>query len=138
MKIQKAIIDQTRSIAIGVIFLDVLMCLVFLIIGRFELSVIFGAVWGSLFAIGNFFFMGVAVQKAMDMGENARKYMQRNYTVRMLVCVAGMAAAIYIPFFHDIASLIPFLFPKIIIYVLHVLSVKKDESNNEEGGNNAE
>ena len=139
LNVQKAILDETRHIAIGVLAADVIMCGIFLLLGQLDHTVVLGALWGSLFAVGNFFFMGLGVQKAMDMEDGAKRYMQKNYTLRMFFCVAGMAVAVKVPFFHSIAALVPFLFPKIVIYAMQLFGLyRPDEKKSTEGGEKAE
>ena len=139
LNVQKAILDETRHIALGVLAADVIMCVVFLLLGQFDYTVVLGTIWGSVFAIGNFFCMGLGVQNAMEMEDGAKRYMQKNYTLRMFFCVAGMAVAVKAPFFHSIAALVPFLFPKIVIYAMQLFGLyRPDEKKNREGGKNAE
>jgi len=139
LNIQKAILDETRHITIGVLLADVVMCIVFLLLGRFDYTVVLGTLWGSIFAVGNFFFMGLGVQKAMDKGDGAKRYMQKNYTLRMCACVFGMAVGVKVPVFHSIAALIPFLFPKLVIYAMQLFGhYRPGEKKCEEGGEKTE
>ena len=139
LNVQKAILDETRHIAVGVLAADVVMCLVFLLLRQLDYTVVLGALWGSLFSVGNFFFMGLGVQKAMEQADGAKRYMQKNYTLRMMFCVAGMAIGVKVPFFHSVAALIPFLFPKIVIYAMQIFGFyRPGEDNNEKGGEKVE
>ena len=139
LNVQKAILDETRHIAIGVLLADIVMCIVFLLLGQFDYTVVLGTLWGSVFAVGNFFFMGLGVQKAMDMEDGAKRYMQKNYALRMCACVAGMAVGVKAPVFHSIAALIPFLFPKLVIYAMQIFGLYRPSENKcEEGGEKAE
>ena len=54
MKVQQAVRTETKKIAQGVILLSVLMISVFLILGRFDYTVLLGAMLGSLAAVANF------------------------------------------------------------------------------------
>ena len=62
LNVQKAILDETRHIAIGVLLADIVMCIVFLLLGQFDYTVVLGTLWGSVFAVGNFFFMPTGEQ----------------------------------------------------------------------------
>ena len=66
MKIQPAVREQTRKLAIGVCILTALMVGVFLVIGKFDWTVLTGAVLGAATGIANFFLMALTVQKAAD------------------------------------------------------------------------
>ncbi|MBR2916274.1 MAG: hypothetical protein IKC07_01560, partial [Clostridia bacterium] len=69
IKADKTVIKETKFIAIIVLLLSVLMQAVFLIIRRWDLSVLFGNLISALVMIGNFFFMGITVQKALTKDE---------------------------------------------------------------------
>ncbi len=120
MKIQKVILTETRNIAIGILICDAVMLAVFALIGKFDYTVPLGALLGSVFAVANFFWMGVCLQKALSMGDAARGYTQRMFALRMLFCLAGMVLGVALPCFHSVAALIPFLMPKIVIYAMQI------------------
>ena len=62
MKIDKTVIKETKYIASFVIIFSVLMQAVFLIIGKWDYTVLIGNLWGIIIAVGNFFVMGLFVQ----------------------------------------------------------------------------
>ena len=66
MKVQPAVRQETAKIAVGTAILTVLMVAVFLILRRFDWTVITGALLGYIAAVGNFFLMALTVQKAAD------------------------------------------------------------------------
>ena len=59
VKVDKTVIKETKFIAIIVLLLSAIMQAVFLIIRRWDLSVLFGNLISALVMIGNFFFMGI-------------------------------------------------------------------------------
>ena len=145
MKIQPAILAETKRIALGTAVLTVLMIAVFLIIGKFDYTVPLGAALGYTAAVGNFFLMALTVQKVADgmpalpkdeedeseeeaggkkekplsdEAKQAGRKMQLSYTLRMLA-IAGVAAlAVTLPVFHPWAALLPLLFPRIVISII--------------------
>ena len=66
MKVQPAVRQETARIALGTGILTVLMIAVFLIIRRFDWTVLTGALLGCGAAVANFFLMALTVQKAAD------------------------------------------------------------------------
>jgi len=105
---------ETRFIALIVLILSVLMQAVYLIIGQWEGSVLFGALYGAAIAVGNFFLMGLTVQKCLTLEpEEAKKKIKLSQQGRLLLllvlCVIGAA----LPWFDTIAVLIPQFFPRI-------------------------
>lgn len=154
MKIQPVVKQETAKIAAGVAVLSVLMIAVFLMLGRFDLSVLLGALLGSAAAIGNFFLMALSVQKAADRmkplprqdeesgqeeeGEEdapvrpevkaAQKRMQLSYTLRLFLLAGIAALAVALPQFDSYAALIPMLFPRIVISLLGILQKNRKEA----------
>ena len=154
MTIQPVVKQETKKIALGVSVLSLLMIAVFLILRKFDFSVLLGAVIGSLTAIGNFFLMALSVQKAADSippspreeteeedaedgdaekplseeAKNAKKRMQLSYTLRMLMIAAVAIISVSLPFINSWAALIPMLFPRIVISLVGLLQKNQKEA----------
>ncbi len=154
IKVQPAVRTETLRIAAGTLILTLFMLAVFLIIGRFDLSVLLGALLGSAAAIGNFFLLGLSVQKAaetmngvklpsyeeaeagLEEGQEAeavvtpetrqaKQRMQLSYTGRMLMLAAVGILGLTLPCFHAVATVLPFLFPRIVISLYGILMKKE-------------
>ena len=146
LKVEAAVKQETRKIAIGVCVLTVLMVGVFLILRRFSLPVLLGAVLGAVFAVGNFFLMAMSVQRAVNKmdgvelppkeepedgaeedkktakeltpeGKQIKGSIQRSYLLRMLLLGCMAVLAIKAPCFDPVAALVPLLFPRIVIFI---------------------
>ena len=130
MKIQKAVLQETLHIAAGVLIADVIMCVVFALCGRFDYTVILGALLGTVFAVGNFFLLGLTVQKAVEKGENVKRFMHSSYTGRMLLYVACIVMGVLIPCFHPLAAIIPLFMPQVVIFAMRLLGIYKPEKKN--------
>lgn len=157
MKIEPTVRQETIRIALGTAVLSVLMVLVFAVLKKMDTSVILGALLGSCAAVGNFFLLALSVQKAAKMmhgvqlppyedeeesedGEaakpvsdvpqlqQARQRMQLSYTGRMILMGAIGIIGLSVPCFHPIATVLPFLFPRIVISVYGILQSHKKES----------
>ena len=157
MTVQPAVKAETKKMALGVGVLSLLMIAVFLVLGKFDYTVLLGAILGCGAAIGNFFLMALTVQKVTDdmpvlpqkepaeepegndeeeekeepLSDEAKqmgKKMQLSYTLRMLLLAGIAALAISLPIFHSWASLIPLLFPRIVIMLRGLI-----EKNQKEG-----
>lgn len=66
MKIEPAVKKETGIIACGVTLMSAVMVGIFAIAGHFDMTVLWGAVLGTVLAVGNFFLMGLGVQAAAD------------------------------------------------------------------------
>lgn len=125
MKPQKAVLDETRHIAIGTLILGAVMLLVFALLGRFSLDVLLGALFGMAFAIGNFFMLGMTVQKATANPDRAKATLQNSYTYRMLAMIVFVLIGVKLPFINWIALAIPLVFPRIVIFVMQITGMVK-------------
>ena len=157
MKIQPAVKRETKKIALGTGILTVLMVAVFLILRRFDWTVITGALLGCAAAVGNFFLMALTVQKAADemkpipqpeapedepdpdedekeapLSEDAKRGKQRiqlSYTLRMLGLGAIAILGVTLPWFQSVAVLLPMLFPRIVIAVEGLLMNRNNSAH---------
>ena len=154
MKVQPAVQAETKKMALGVGVLTVLMIAVFLIIRKFDYTVLLGAVLGYAAAVGNFFLMGLTVQKVTgdmpvlpkqeeeaeeteeeekeqplsDEAKQAGKKMQLSFLLRLLMLGGVAALAVTSPVFHPWASLLPMLFPRIVIALRSLFDNKQKEA----------
>lgn len=127
MKLSPAILKETGHVAIGVAVGDLVMLLVFFLLKKLDHTVFLGTLLGSAAAIGNFFVMGLMVQKALDDPERTKFIIQRSYTLRMLAMVAVMIVGFAVPCFHVVAVLVPFLLPGLTIHVMRLLGIYKPQ-----------
>lgn len=117
----KAVREQTRNIAIGVLIGDALMLLVFFLLKKLNWTVFTGAALGSAAAVWNFYTMGKTVQKALQDADTAQFRVRRSYTLRTMTLVAVLAAGMLVDWFHPFAVAIPLLFPGLTIHVMRLL-----------------
>ena len=118
MKVDKTVIKETKYIASFVIIFSVLMQAIFLIIGKWNYTVLLGNVWGAALAIGNFFVMGLYVQKAVAQEEQeAKKTIKTSYSLRMTLLLLFTIVGVVIPIFSWITVVVPLIFPSIAIFL---------------------
>lgn len=115
-KIDTTVLRETRYIAIMTLLLSVLMELVFLMLGNWNVSVLLGNIWGALGAVCNFLLMGITVQHALNKEEkDAKTLIKFSQTARMFFLLAFALVGYFVPLFHIVAVVIPFLFPRIAV-----------------------
>lgn len=123
-------------IVTGTIFLELVTVIVFLLIGKFSLGVVLGALWGTAVMAVYYFLMARAVTKAagMDDPEAAKKRVQASYSVRMLFVLAAMGAGLYISVSLELMNWIPMLlavvYPRISIAAWQIINRKKLTEDN--------
>ncbi len=126
MKIDKTVIKETKYIAAFVVIFSALMQAVFLIIGKWHYTVLLGNLWGAALAIGNFFVMGLYVQKAVTQEEKeARQTIKTSQSLRFAALLVLTGIGVVIPFFNWITVVIPLLFPSIAIFLRPIIDKSK-------------
>ena len=114
-----AVKKETGYIAAWVILLSLIMEAVFLLLRKWDLSVLFGNLGGAVISIGNFFLMALIATRAMNRGvetgkpEEAAARVKATTMVRLLGCVLLCVLLIAVFKTNVYATLIPMLFPRI-------------------------
>ena len=134
IQVQDAVKKETARIGAGTAGVSVVMILVFwglhLVIPDsvpFDYKVILGAVIGSAVAVGNFFFMGLTVQKIADMQDQDLAYrrMKTNYHYRTMIQFLSIILAVTVPFINGVAGIIPLFVPGAVIKARGILGTIK-------------
>lgn len=115
MESRKIVYRETGIVAIGVAVCTAVMMLVYALLGRFDLSVLWGSLAGAVLSIGNFFFMAVGASLAADKAENQNVkggslLVRNSYMVRLLILLIVLIACAKSGVFNLIALVIPLLF----------------------------
>lgn len=152
MRIDPAVAAETKKVAAGTSAMTVLMIAVFLILRKFDHTVLLGALLGAVTAVGNFFLLALTVQHLTgsmpalpkdetEEGEQsaeeekkpaplspeaaqAGRKMQLSFILRLLLIGLVALIAVKAPWFHPAASLIPLLFPNIVISLMKIKAGK--------------
>ena len=107
---------ETKYIAAWVLILSALMQAVFLIIDKWDYSVLLGNLLSAAVSVLNFFLMGLSIQKALQKDEKEAKNtlkLSQTYRTILLLIVAVLGGVLSC--FNLWAVLIPMLFPRIAI-----------------------
>lgn len=129
IKIEPAVKSETKRIAIGVLAMSVIMEIVFLILGRFDYTVLLGNLLGGGWAILNFFIMALAVQKSVqkETPQEAKLVLQNSYTKRLLCVVVILLIGIKVQYFNWISVILPLVFPRITIAIVKLPIFQRKE-----------
>ena len=115
-KIDPTILKETSYIAsMGFIF-SLFLQSAFLIIGKWDYTVLTGNILGFVAAVGNFFLMGLSVQSSLSKEEkDAKNLMKVSQSLRLLLIFVIALLGYLVTVFNTIAVIIPLLFPRIAI-----------------------
>ncbi len=139
IKPQDAVIKETIHIAIGTVVMSAIMVVVFVLVGQFSLSVVWGTLTGLITAVGNFFLMAMNVQSVTtnldpndsDAMKQAKLKMRASYSKRMLFMAAILVASIKLIGSNWIAAMLPLFFPRVTILVMQIIAKLKPTKGSE-------
>lgn len=124
-KLDPVVIKETIYIGVISLIFSAIMQSVFLIIGKWDYTVLLGNLLGYFAIITNFIVMGFGVQKAVTKDEKeAKSVMKVSQTFRMLFMFVVAIIGHVVPVFNLIAVVIPFLFPRIAIMLRPIFNKK--------------
>jgi len=114
-KIESAVLRETGYVGCWVLILSILMQAVFLLIGKWDWTVLTGNLLGGFAALLNFFLMGLGVQQAAgkEDAKDVKRVVQVSYSLRMLLVGVFAVVGVVSPWFHSVAAVVPLLFPRI-------------------------
>lgn len=133
MKLQKAVVDETRRIAIGSAIGTLIMLAVFAAIGRFDSTVVLGALLGYVTAVLNFFLLSVTVQQAAgdiqgdeeERVSRGKRLMRTSYSMRRLLQGVVIVVALLVSCFNWVATVIALVLPQLSIVARQLFSRHK-------------
>ena len=137
---------ETRFIAAWEVIFSVALQAVFLVVGKWDYTVLLGNLLSGIAAVANFWLMGVTVVKTLekqkDDEKEARQFAKTSQTLRYTMLVIVGAVGLSLPCFNLYSVLIPLLFPRISAWI-RMMFVKDagntgDEISGDTDANDAE
>ncbi len=125
-KIDATVVKETKYISLWVLFLSVLLQAVFLVIAKWDYTVLLGNILSGSSSILNFFLLGITVQKTLKKEEKeAKNSMKLSQMYRFLFLVVIVVIGVVLPCFSTWTVLIPMFFPRIAIAFRPLFDKKK-------------
>ena len=132
IKPQKAVTDNTKYIAVVTVILSLIMQSAFLVLKKWDYTVLTGNILGGTAAVFNFFVMAMFVQSAVEKEpKEAKNLLKLSQTVRYLFLVIIAVIGITVPVFNGIATVVPFLFAQFAVTLYPIFFKNKEENTNE-------
>ena len=124
-KIDPTVIKETSFIMMFSAIFSLLMQSVFLIVNKWDYTVLLGNLFGFAAISLNFLLMGITVQKAvLKEPEEAKKFIRMSQSLRLFFMFIVALVGYLVPVFNTLAVIIPFLFPRIAI-AIRTFKIKK-------------
>ena len=125
-QIDAVVIKETKYIGLCTLLLSLLMQAVFLIIGKWDYTVLLGNLLSGAAAVFNFFLLGLTVQKAVKKeAAEAKTFVKLSQLYRFLFLVAVVVVGVVLPCFHSLSVVIPVFFPRFAIAIRPLLDKKR-------------
>lgn len=119
-RIDPTVLKETKYIGLFTFILSVLLQSVFLIIGKWDYTVLLGNLLGAIAATGNFFLMGLTVQESLTKEEKeAKNLIKLSQSGRLFMLFTIALIGYLLSVFNTLAVIIPYLFPRIAIMLRH-------------------
>lgn len=132
-KVDATVKRETLYVAAFVVILSAVMQAVFLILHRWNLSVLLSNLLGGAAAVGNFFLMGLTVQYAVGKEEKAiRHSVKLSQSLRLLLLFVIAALGVGVKQLNPVAVILPLFFPR-VAFAVRAVTMKK---TSQEGENN--
>lgn len=123
----KQTVKDIRNIMIGVAACDAVMAIVFMALGKLTPGVFYGILLTLVFTFITYLHLARSINKATAMTEGGQAFLQRSYTVRLLLQAACAVIAAKAPFIDVYAGIIPLFFPRIALYIMGFLENRKQQ-----------
>ena len=124
-KIDAVVLKETKYIGTWVLIFSALMQAVFLVIGKWDYTVLLGNLLSGFFAVLNFLLMGITVQRALGREEKeARTMVKVSQMYRNFMILVVTAVGVLLSCFNTVAVIVPVVFPRIAV-AMHPLFDKK-------------
>lgn len=128
MGMTKELKANIARVAVGLFAVAALSIAVMAFTPYFNYTAVTGALLGALGATLNFFFLALAVSKAVTRNEKgASAFVQATYAFRLLFMGAVIVLALLSPYFNGYLTIIPFIFMRPIIMAVNAIFNKNPE-----------
>ena len=132
MDSRKIVFRETAIIAVGEVICAAVMMGIFALLGKFDISVLLGGVFGGVLAILNFFFMAVGASLAADKAENqnvkgGQGIIKSSMLIRYLLLFVILFALAKSGICNRLALILPLVFVRPVLSVGEFFRKKGDE-----------
>lgn len=115
MESRKIVLQETAIIAVGELICCAIMVGVFALLGKFDMSVLLGALFGWLLTVGNFLLMAIGTSLAADKAEaqdvkGGKAVVKSSMALRLLVLFVLLFALAKSGICNVIALVLPLAF----------------------------
>ena len=117
-KVDKTVLQETKFLGVWSLIFSMLMQAVFLVLRKWDYTVLLGNLWGVFVTLLNFFLLGLTVQKAVTKEEKeAKNVMKLSHSLRNMMVFVLVVVGVVLPWFSLIPLIIALFFPRIAMVI---------------------
>ena len=122
-KIDKTVYKEVTFVGAWILIFSVIMEAIFLIIGKWDYTVLLGNLLSGAVGVLNFLLLGVTVQRALGTGDpkKASSMMKLSQIGRLLIMGGVATLGATVPIFNLWATVIPLFFPRISMIIRQIM-----------------
>ena len=122
-KIDKIVLKETAFVGAWILIFSAIMEAVFLIIGKWDYTVLLGNLLSGVMGTVNMLLLGMTVQRALASGDqkHAVTMIRSSQAVRLLVMAGVCILGATLDCFNLWATLIPLLFPRLAMIIRQIM-----------------
>ncbi len=125
-KLDATVRKETEYIALFVLLFSAVLEAVFLIMGKWDYTVLLGNLLGGGAGIINFLLLGITLQNAVKKeGDARRALIKLSQTYRFLFLIGMAVLGMALPVFHNVTTLISLFFPRLAIALRPLMNKTK-------------
>jgi hypothetical protein len=133
MKAHKSVLQETAPLLLGLMLCTGLMICVFLLLDKYDSSVLLGGIAGALLAAANYFLMalgtGLAADKAQQQDvKGGQAVIQISYIVRMIGLFVILALLAKSGLCHPLALVLPLVFVRPCLTMAEIFKKKGENA----------
>ncbi len=131
-KVDSTVRKETLYVFAWILIFSAVLESVFLIIGKWDLNVLFGNLLGMVAAVANFFLMGISFQKALSNSDEKqiKSIIKASQSMRLFFMFVALAVGVY--FFNPIAVILPIFIPSLSMRFRPLFDKKLNTPSNTE------
>ena len=131
---RKIVLHETLVIAVGTVLCAAVMVGIYALLGFLDLTVVLGALIGSVLSVANFFIMAVSTNLAADKAQEqdvsaGKKLVQSSYMIRLLAIFGILFVFAKTGLCDPLAMVLPLAFVRPVITVYEFFRKKEDKKS---------
>ena len=133
-KNNSVVFKETLFVGIWVMIFSAVMQAVFLIIGKWDYTVLLGNLISAAIGIFNFYLLCKTVEKALSSGDvkKAKSIMKLSQFARLVMMGIVAALGALLACFHLWGTIIPLLFPRLTLIIRQIMLKKQQRGTTNE------